>query len=161
MDYVIQIMVEDIHKDALWLTTMGKLTALDHLMSQQKPIKRDHFLVCLDMSFQNLVNGHSSVAKMAMKVFVTTSIHLLSASMDTFDDVWKLVLTLPLALQQSIQKKMKIALKYTLTSLCSRMYNNIAELPDRCHQKPVKRLFGLSMVAMTRHQWQAITVASL
>ena len=112
VDYIFQIMLEDIQKaDTLWLSIMGKLTALDHLMTIQKHLKDEHILVCLDLSYQNLENGHSSVAKMAMKVFVLTSIHILSASMDTFDDVWKLVLALPLALQQSIQKKMKIAIR--------------------------------------------------
>jgi hypothetical protein len=88
---VFQMLLED--KDSSWQYTMGKLLALDHLLSKatvspeekdsemgseqshpqttksysQKSLGRDPLFVALDLSFQNLSNSHSRVAKMALK----------------------------------------------------------------------------------------------
>ena len=72
------MLLED--KDSSWQYTMGKLLALDHLLSKataspeekeqsypQKSLGRDPLFVALDLSFQNLSNSHSRVAKMALK----------------------------------------------------------------------------------------------
>ena len=113
---------------------MGKLLALDHLLSKataspeekdsgiseqypqtksysQKSLGRDPLFVALDLSFQNLSNSHSRVAKMALKVFVASANLLTTLDSSAFEDVWKLVLTLGPTLQLTLKKKFKIALK--------------------------------------------------
>merc|ERR1711971_1476287 len=127
-----QMLLED--KDSSWQYTMGKLLALDHLLSKattspeekdsgiseqysqtksysQKTLGRDPLLVALDLSFQNLSNSHSRVAKMALKVFVASANLLTTLDSSAFEDVWKLVLTLGPTLQLTLKKKFKIALK--------------------------------------------------
>ena len=126
------MLLED--KDSSWQYTMGKLLALDHLLSKataspeenysgiseqypqtksysQKSLGRDPLFVALDLSFQNLSNSHSRVAKMALKVFVASANLLTTLDSSAFEDVWKLVLTLGPTLQLTLKKKFKIALK--------------------------------------------------
>lgn len=92
---------------------MGKLLALDHLLVKNCLLQIEHIWISLDISFGNLCNSNSRVAKVALKVFVSTSIHLLVTRGDksAFEDVWKLVLNLDPQLQSNLTKKFKIALK--------------------------------------------------
>jgi hypothetical protein len=128
---------------------MGKLLALDHLLSKatvspeekdsemgseqshpqttksysQKSLGRDPLFVALDLSFQNLSNSHSRVAKMALKVFVASANLLTALDSSAFEDVWKLVLTLGPTLQLTLKKKFKIevlALHPAQPALCFR-----------------------------------------
>jgi hypothetical protein len=128
---VFQMLLED--KDSSWQYTMGKLLALDHLLSKatvspeekldsgmgseqypyqtksysQKSLGRDPLFVALDLSFQNLSNSHSRVAKMALKVFVASANLLTTLDSSAFEDVWKLVLTLGPTLQLTLKKKVQ------------------------------------------------------
>ena len=102
-------------KDSSWQYTMGKLLALDHLLTKPEPEKQrlggDQLFIALDVAFQNLSHNHSRVAKMALKVFVASTKLLVAVDTSAFEEVWKLVLTLGPTLQLTLKKKFKISLK--------------------------------------------------
>ena len=108
LDLIFQMIVED--KDPSWQYTMGRLVALEHVLTLMK-VESAQAGIALDFSLQNLTHGHSRVAKMALKVFVLSTKLLVLSDPADFDQVWKLVLTLDPNLQLTLRKKLKIALR--------------------------------------------------
>ena len=109
LDLIFQMIVED--KDPSWQFTMGRLVALEHVLTLMK-VESAQAGIALDFSLHNLSNGHSRVAKMALKVFVLSAKLLTSSEPTDFEQVWKLILTLPdPTLQLTLRKKLKIALR--------------------------------------------------
>eukprot|EP00093_Oithona_nana_P012587 12587.XXX_477169_473945_1 [CDS] Oithona nana genome sequencing. len=117
LDLIFQMIVED--KDPSWQFTMGRLVALEHVLTLMK-VESAQAGIALDFSLHNLSNGHSRVAKMALKVFVLSAKLLTSSEPTDFEQVWKLILTLPdPTLQLTLRKKLKIALSSS-KSYCTR-----------------------------------------
>ena len=105
LDFVFQLILED--KDTSWQYTLGRLTALDYLMSKGCQVGFQHLWLALEFTFQNLSNGHSRVAKIAFKVFIAASKMLTMMEPMAFDQIWNLTLTLNPTLQLLLRKKLK------------------------------------------------------
>ena len=109
LDLIFQMIVED--KEPSWQFTMGRLVALERVLTLMK-VDTSQAGIALDFSLHNLTNGHCRVAKMALKVFVLSAKLLTLSEPSDFEQVWKLILTLPdPTLQLTLRKKLKIALR--------------------------------------------------